>query len=212
MVYPLIEESEKSSLKNAIMGEEALSKMFPEFGVGLVHGRMKPGEKESVMADFKAGKIDVLVSTTVIEVGVDVPNASLMVIVHAERFGLSQLHQLRGRVGRGRRKSRCLLLAYGPLGEDARQRLDAMCSTTDGFRIAEEDLNIRGPGEFLGTRQSGLPDLRVANIVRDAGTLEMARHEAFRLVEEDAEFVKYPVLRRALETFWRGKVELFQTG
>jgi len=212
VVYPLVEESEKMSLKNAIMGEEALRNMFPSIRVGLVHGRLKPAEKESVMASFKAGDIDVLVSTTVIEVGVDVPNASLMVVVHAERFGLSQLHQLRGRVGRGRRKSRCLLLAYPPISEEGQRRLDAMCATTDGFRIAEEDLEIRGPGEFLGTRQSGLPDLRVANIVRDARVLEAAREEAFRLVEQDPGFARYPALKRALEGFWKGKVEVFGTG
>jgi ATP-dependent DNA helicase RecG len=212
IVYPLVEESEKTSLKNAIMGEEALRKIFPSMRIGLVHGRMKPAEKESVMASFKAGEIDVLVSTTVIEVGVDVPNASLMVVVHAERFGLSQLHQLRGRVGRGRRRSRCFLLAYPPISEEGQRRLDAMCATTDGFRIAEEDLEIRGPGEFVGTKQSGLPDLRVANIVRDAQVLESAREEAFKLMEDDPEVTHHPVLRRELEAFWKGKVELFSTG
>jgi ATP-dependent DNA helicase RecG len=212
VVYPVIEESEKTSLKSALLGEEAMRKVFPEMRVGLVHGRMRPPEREAVMADFKKGKIDILVSTTVIEVGVDVPNASMMLIVHAERFGLSQLHQLRGRVGRGSRPSRCLLLAYGSPGEEAVRRLDVMTRTTDGFRIAEEDLDIRGPGEFMGTKQSGIPDLRVANIVRDSRLLEPARREAFSLVAEAPGLEGRPALRAALERFWLGKVELFKTG
>jgi ATP-dependent DNA helicase RecG len=212
VVYPLIEGSEKTNLKSAMVGEEALRKKFPSLQVDLIHGRMKPADKEEVMGGFTAGEIDILVSTTVIEVGVDVPNASLMLIVHAERFGLAQLHQLRGRVGRGSRESRCLLLAYGPLTEDARRRLEVMCETTDGFRIAEEDLAIRGPGEFLGTRQAGMPDLRVANIVRDASVLEAARKEAFRMVDSDPKLEKHPLLRNELERFWRGKVDLFHTG
>jgi ATP-dependent DNA helicase RecG len=212
VVYPVIEESEKTSLKSALLGEEAMRKVFPEMRVGLVHGRMRPPEREAVMADFKKGKIDILVSTTVIEVGVDVPNASMMLIVHAERFGLSQLHQLRGRVGRGSRPSRCLLLAYGSPGEEAVRRLGVMTRTTDGFRIAEEDLDIRGPGEFMGTKQSGIPDLRVADIVRDSRLLEPARKEAFSLVAEAPGLEGHPALRAALERFWLGKVELFKTG
>ncbi len=211
VVYPLIEESEKTPLRSAILGEEALQKRFPELKVSLIHGRMKPAERETVMQEFKDGNIDILVSTTVIEVGVDVPEASLMLIVHAERFGLSQLHQLRGRVGRGSRRSGCLLLAYGPLGEEARRRLDVMTETGDGFRIAEEDLDIRGPGEFMGTRQSGMPGLRVANLVRDARLLEPARLEAFSLIEQDPELRGAPELREALEKFWHGKIELFKT-
>jgi ATP-dependent DNA helicase RecG len=135
-----------------------------------------------------------------------------MVIVHAERFGLSQLHQLRGRVGRGRKKSRCMLLAYGPLGDDAQRRLGVMCRTSDGFKIAEEDLMIRGPGELLGTRQSGLPEMKVANIIRDAELIEVARKEAFSLVGKDPELQGHLRLRAALEGFWHGKVELFKTG
>lgn len=212
VVYPVIEESEKTNLKSALLGEEALRKVFPGMRVALIHGRMKPLEREAVMADFKGGRIDILVSTTVIEVGVDVPNASMMLIVHAERFGLSQLHQLRGRVGRGERPSRCLLLAYGSLGEEASRRLGVLTRTTDGFKIAEEDLDIRGPGEFMGTRQSGMPDLRVANILRDARLLEPARREAFALVGEDPELRGFAPLRAALEGFWLGKVELFKTG
>jgi ATP-dependent DNA helicase RecG len=212
VVYPVIEESEKTDLRSAVVGEEAMKKVFPELRIALIHGRMRPEDKESVMARFKTGDIDILVSTTVIEVGVDVPNASLMVIVHAERFGLSQLHQLRGRVGRGRKKSRCMLLAYGPLGDDAQKRLGVMCRTSDGFKIAEEDLMIRGPGELLGTRQSGLPEMKVANIMRDAELIEVARKEAFSLVGKDPELQGHLRLRAALEGFWHGKVELFKTG
>lgn len=211
VVYPVIEGSESTDLKSAITGEKAFMGIFPDMRVALMHGRLKTAEKEAVMGGFKDGKIDILVSTTVIEVGVDVPNASMMLIVHAERFGLSQLHQLRGRVGRGRKESRCLLLAYGPLGEDAKRRLEVICRTTDGFRVAEEDLEIRGPGEFLGTRQSGMPDLKVADILRDGQLLEAARREAFVLVEADPWLEGHPALRYSLENFWRGRVELFKT-
>jgi len=212
VVYPLVEDTEKSDLRSATEAAAEFREKLPGINVELLHGRMKPAEKESVMKGFKAGKIDILVSTTVIEVGVDVPNASLMLIEHAERFGLSQLHQLRGRVGRGERQSRCVLLAYGNLGEESLRRLDVMCMTTDGFKIAEEDLSIRGPGEFLGTRQSGLPDLRVANIVRDSMLFEPAREAAFSLLARDPELREFPDLKKALEGFWRGKVELFKTG
>lgn len=212
VVYPLIEESEKVDLRSAIQGKNAFEKVFPEFSVGLIHGRMKPQGREELMTSFKNGVIDILVSTTVIEVGVDVPNATLMLIIHAERFGLSQLHQLRGRVGRGAHTSYCILLAYEPYGDDARKRLDIMIRSNDGFRIAEEDLDIRGPGEFFGTRQSGLPDLRIANIVRDAHLLNMARGEAFSLIDTDPDVRNFPLLRKSLETFWKGRVELFKTG
>ncbi len=173
---------------------------------------MKPHEREEVMERFKRGEIEILVSTTVIEVGVDVPNATVMLIVHAERFGLSQLHQLRGRVGRGAEQSYCLLLAYGRLSEEARRRLQVMVSHTDGFRIAEEDFKIRGPGELFGTRQSGMPDLRVANLIRDAGLLDAARREAFQLVEEDPELKRYPQLRSVVARYWKDKLEIFRTG
>ena len=153
--------------------------IFPEFKIGLIHGRMKSEEKEAIMADFKSRRIHILVSTIVIEVGIDVPNASVMVIEHAERFGLSQLHQLRGRVGRGRDPSQCLLIAKYHVSEDAGKRLRVMGQTTDGFKISEEDLAIRGPGDLLGTQQSGLPDFRVANFLRDFGLLHEARQEAF---------------------------------
>jgi len=212
VVYPVIEETGKSNLKSAITGKEALEKMFPDLNVSLIHGRMKPQEKEGVMAAFKKGEIDILVSTTVIEVGVDVPNATMMLIVHAERFGLSQLHQLRGRVGRGGSQSYCFLLAYHPYGEDSKRRLKIMAESTDGFRIAEEDLDIRGPGEFFGTRQAGLPDLRAANIVRDSRLLDTARKEAFALIDSDPELNTFPELKKGLEGFWKGKIELFKTG
>ena len=212
VVYPAIEESEKMKLKTALQGKEALAQKFPEFRVGLMHGRMKTDERATVMSLFKKKEIDILVSTTVIEVGLDVPNASVMLIVHAERFGLSQLHQLRGRVGRGIDRSYCILIAYHPVGEDARRRLDIMVRTNDGFRIAEEDLEIRGPGEFLGTRQAGLPDLRNANIIRDAAVLEAAKSEALGIIEKDAELKDLPFLKKHLDVFWKGRVDLFKTG
>lgn len=211
VVYPAIEESEKTDLRSALNGRKAFEKIFFEFSIGLMHGRMKPAERENIMASFKRGEIDILVCTTVIEVGVDVPNASLMLIIHAERFGLSQLHQLRGRIGRGPYRSVCILLAYSPYGEDARRRLDIMVKSDDGFRIAGEDLNIRGPGEFLGTRQSGLPDLKLADIVRDAELLTAARREAFDLIDEDPDLDRYPLLRKSVEVFWKGKTEFFKT-
>ncbi|MDI6744287.1 MAG: ATP-dependent DNA helicase RecG [Thermodesulfovibrionales bacterium] len=211
VVYPVIDETEKTNLKSAIIGKEALEKIFPKLKVELIHGRLKPQERENIMASFKTGGIDVLVSTTVIEVGVDVPNAAMMLIVHAERFGLSQLHQLRGRVGRGGSQSYCFLLMYEPLSEDARRRLDIMVKTNDGFRISEEDLDIRGPGEFFGTRQAGMPDLKLANIIRDARLLDAARKEAFALIDKDSELNSFPELKKGLEMFWKGKIELFKT-
>ncbi len=179
VVYPLVEESEKMDLKDATQRYEYLrDKVFPKLNIGLVHGRMKPAEKESVMRDFIAGEINILVSTTVIEVGVDVPNASVMIVEHAERFGLSQLHQLRGRVGRGAEKSYCVLLTSDKKTFIAEQRLGIMAKTTDGFVIAEKDMELRGAGELLGTKQSGLPEFRVGNLVRDIKILEEARKEA----------------------------------
>jgi ATP-dependent DNA helicase RecG len=179
VVYPLVEESEKMDLKDATQRYEYLrDRVFPKFKVGLVHGRMKPAEKDEVMRGFIAGEINILVSTTVIEVGVDVPNASAMIVEHAERFGLSQLHQLRGRVGRGAEKSYCLLLRSDKRTSVAAERLGIMTKTTDGFVIAEKDLELRGAGELLGTRQSGLPEFRVGNLVRDQLILQEARKEA----------------------------------
>lgn len=186
VVYPLVEESEKTDLKDATQRYEYLrDKVFPKYSVGLVHGKMKTADKEAVMRRFVAGEIQILVSTTVIEVGVDVPNASVMIVEHAERFGLSQLHQLRGRVGRGAEKSYCILLTSDNKTSVAEERLGIMAETTDGFIIAEKDLELRGPGELLGTRQSGLPEFRVANLVRDQQFLSGARKEAeFYLARE----------------------------
>ncbi len=179
VVYPLVEESEKMDLKDATQRYEYLrDQVFPKFSVGLVHGKMKSADKDEAMRRFVAGETQILVSTTVIEVGVDVPNASVMIVEHAERFGLSQLHQLRGRVGRGAEKSYCVLLTSDKKTAVAVERLGIMAKTTDGFVIAEKDLELRGPGELLGTRQSGLPEFRVANIVRDQQFLEGARKEA----------------------------------
>jgi ATP-dependent DNA helicase RecG len=185
VVYPIIEESEKLDLRNATeMYQNLKTEIFPEFKVGLLHGKMKPAEKDEVMQAFSGNKVQILVATTVIEVGVDVPNASVMLIEHAERFGLSQLHQLRGRVGRGAAESYCILLAQFNKTKEARERLKIMEETTDGFKIAERDLEIRGPGEVMGTRQSGIPAFRIANIVRDQRILEMARREANYLLNE----------------------------
>jgi ATP-dependent DNA helicase RecG len=182
-VCPLIEESEAVELQTAIDTHARLAAELPELAVGLVHGRLSPAEKASVMDEFKTGRIQLLVATTVIEVGVDVPNASLMVVEHAERFGLAQLHQLRGRVGRGTAESACILLYQNPLSEGARARLRIIYEHTDGFRIAHEDLLLRGPGEYLGARQSGAPLLRFADLVRDADLLESARPVAEALLD-----------------------------
>jgi ATP-dependent DNA helicase RecG len=179
VVYPLIEESAKTDLKAAkLMYEHLRGDVFPQYTVGLLHGKMKAAEKEEIMREFVAGNLDVLVSTTVIEVGVDVPNASLMVIEHAERFGLSQLHQLRGRVGRGAKQSYCVLLTGDKKTAVAKERLGIMEQTSDGFKIAEKDLEIRGQGEILGTRQSGIQNFKIGNIVRDYDLLAAARTEA----------------------------------
>src|SRR5437899_2621323 len=179
-VYPVIEESEKLDLKSATEGFKRLSEVFKGRRVALLHGRLKSDDKETIMRAFAAGEIDVLVSTTVIEVGVDVANATLMLVEHAERFGLAQLHQLRGRVGRGAHSSLCILMTPGRLNDVARQRIQAMIATTDGFRLAEVDLNLRGPGEVAGTRQSGIPEFRVANLVTDSELLSLAQKEAQR--------------------------------
>ncbi|MBN2018279.1 MAG: ATP-dependent DNA helicase RecG [Candidatus Cloacimonetes bacterium] len=186
VVCPLVEESEKSDLRDATNTyKELQSTVFKEYSVGLLHGRMTNQGKDQIMQDFKAHAIDVLVSTTVIEVGIDLPNATIMMIEHAERFGLSQLHQLRGRVGRGAYKSYCVLVAYEPISEEAMIRLNTMKETNDGFKISEVDLELRGPGEFFGTKQSGLPAFRIANIVRDRPILEDARKLAFSIIQND---------------------------
>jgi ATP-dependent DNA helicase RecG len=198
VVYPIIDESEKSDLRAAIKMHKDLSQRFSDFKIGLLHGRMKSKEKEAVMHDFKDCKIDMLVSTIVIEVGVDISNASTMIIEHAERFGLSQLHQLRGRIGRGKHMAYCILVS-DPKSDDAKHRISAMLETQDGFKIAEEDLEIRGPGEFFGTRQHGLPELKIANIVKDRVLLELAKKEAFELVQKDR-FLRLPENRLIRES------------
>jgi len=187
VVYPVIEESEKMDLKSATEGFQKLSEIFVGRRVSLLHGRMKSEEKERTMREFVAGRIDVLVSTTVIEVGVDVANATIMLIEHAERFGLAQLHQLRGRVGRGSHQSLCILMTPSRLNDVARQRIQAMVSTTDGFRLAEVDLQLRGPGEMAGTRQSGMPEFRVANLMLDGELLSLAQKEAQRWIDRSAD-------------------------
>jgi ATP-dependent DNA helicase RecG len=213
VVYPLVEETEKSDLKAATeMAAHLQQDVFPSRKVGLLHGRMKADEKEAVMAAFKSGEIHLLVSTTVIEVGVDVPNATVMVIEHPERFGLAQLHQLRGRVGRSGHQSYCILMGPRMFADEARERLNAFSRTNDGFKIAEEDLRLRGPGEFFGTRQSGLPDLRAANIIRDAGLLESARAEAFALISQDPALASHPRLRELLKRKWQGRLGLISVG
>jgi ATP-dependent DNA helicase RecG len=202
-VCPLVEESETLDLQTAIDTHASLAAALPELGVGLVHGRMAPAEKSAAMEAFGANRLQVLVATTVIEVGVDVPNASLMVIEHAERFGLAQLHQLRGRVGRGAAESACILLYAQPLSESARARLKVIYEHADGFRIAHEDLVLRGPGEYLGARQSGAPLLRFADLVADADLLEAARGAAERLLAEHPE-----AAARHLERWAGGRAEL----
>jgi ATP-dependent DNA helicase RecG len=214
LVYPLVEESESLDLKSAVSSAERLQrKVFPEFRVGLLHGRMRPEEKDAVMREFRAGRYHLLVSTIVIEVGIDVPNATIMVVEHAERFGLAQLHQLRGRIGRGAKPSFFLLFAQ-PKGPDALARLNVICSTSDGFRIAEEDLRLRGPGEFFGTRQHGLPELRVADIVNDYSLLRVARRDAFDLVARDPELSRpeHRLIRERLEETFRDRLDLIRVG
>jgi len=206
VVLPLVEESEKLSLRDARRTFEGVRERFPDLGAGLLHGRMKAEEKETVMRRFQSGEIRILVSTTVVEVGVDVPEATVMLVEHAERFGLSQLHQLRGRVGRGRRPSTCLLVAGDGGGEEAFERLSVMERTTDGFVIAEEDLRIRGPGDFAGVRQSGIPDLVFSDIVRDARVLSRAREVAGWLMEED------PTLSRPEHTALAGWIRSKDAG
>ncbi len=222
VVYPLVEESEKVDLEAAQAAAERLQQAeFSGYRVGLLHGRLKPADRQRVMEEFKAGELHVLVATTVIEVGVDVPNATVMIIEHAERFGLAQLHQLRGRVGRGAQQSYCILIDAASSGRGAwargtegaspaQRRLDAMLRTTDGFTIAEEDLNIRGPGEVFGTRQSGLPEFRAANLIRDAALVEVARKEAYGLLRDDPELVRdeHQPIKAAMRRRWQQRLAL----
>jgi len=208
VVYPLVEESERVDLRSAVESAQRIARAYPEAKVDLVHGRLDAADRAAAMRRFAGGETQLLVSTTVIEVGVDVANATLMVIEHAERFGLAQLHQLRGRVGRGERPGTCVLVARGG-GEDSEARLRAMLATTDGFEIADADLRIRGPGEFLGTRQSGhLPDLRVADLLRDARWIARARDVAFAMVAADPGLVGSPQLRQAVELRWGDRLTL----
>jgi ATP-dependent DNA helicase RecG len=210
VIYPLVEESEKIDLRSATeMADHLQAEIFPAYRVALLHGRMKQDAKDRVMQAFASGQIHILVSTTVVEVGVDVPNASIMIVEHAERFGLSQLHQLRGRVGRGSWESHCILLYQAPWSDDARERLKAMSETSDGFVIAERDLALRGPGDFFGTRQSGLPKLRTGDLVRDQPIMEEAHREARQMVETQA---LTPELRTFVEQRWEAQFGLIEVG
>jgi ATP-dependent DNA helicase RecG len=210
VIYPLVEESEKVDLKAATEMADHLSQdVFPDLRVGLLHGRMKQDAKDRVMGAFSRKEFDILVSTTVIEVGIDVPNATVMLVEHAERFGLSQLHQLRGRVGRGAHKSYCILLFQYPLTDQGRERLKALTSTTDGFEIAERDLQLRGPGDFFGTRQSGLPTLRVGDLLRDHSLMEEARREAVAALDDPSQT---DALAALVNTSWEKRFGLVGIG
>jgi len=214
VVFPLIEESEALDLKDATMGFEKLKRRFPNIPIGLLHGQMKSEEKESIMSAFAEERLKILVSTTVIEVGVDVPNASVMIIEHAERFGLSQLHQLRGRIGRGTRQSYCILMPDHKLSESGRFRLKKMVETTDGFEIAEADLKLRGPGDFLGTKQSGLPEFTYADIVDDRLLLEQAKADAWKLIKTDPELEndENRQLKKVFTPYFKQRAEYFGIG
>jgi len=214
VVYPLVEESEKMDLKDATAGFEKLQKRFSDFEVGLLHGRMDSDDKDDVMQQFINNEIQVLISTTVIEVGVDVPNASIMIIEHAERFGLSQLHQLRGRIGRGERQSYCILIYGQKVSKEGQYRLRKMAETNDGFEIAEADLELRGPGDFLGTKQSGLPEFRVADIVEDQWILEQAKTEAWKLINQDLSLEKseHQELKKVFMPYYKERSKLYGIG
>src|SRR5712692_6326717 len=216
VVYPVIEENEETELKAAIkMFKELSKRTFPDLRVGLLHGRLEPDLKDQVMRMFQKGELDILVSTTVIEVGVDVANATVMVIEHAERFGLAQLHQLRGRIGRGAAKSYCVLMTGGKVSEDGERRLDALVRTTDGFQIAELDLELRGPGEFFGTRQAGMPNFQVANLVCDRQLLEAAKREAAAVLAGPNTEIPQEEINRALRhmrTRWQRTYGLVEVG
>jgi len=210
VVYPRVEESAKVDLKAATeMADTLAHDVFPQYRVGLLHGRMKADVKDRVMKSFAAGELQILVSTTVIEVGVDVPNASVMLIEHGERFGLSQLHQLRGRVGRDRHQSYCFLLYQSPLSDEARERLKAITETTDGFEIAERDLSLRGPGDFFGTRQAGVPTFRLIDLVRDRDWLDTAQKEAARWFAEN---MPTPGAMGRLVANWEQRFRLIEVG
>ncbi|MGA9967702.1 MAG: ATP-dependent DNA helicase RecG [Terriglobales bacterium] len=216
VVYPVIEENEETELKAAMkMYKELSQKIFPDLRVGVLHGRMEPDLKEQVMRVFQKGEMDILVATTVIEVGVDVANATMMVIEHAERFGLAQLHQLRGRIGRGAAKSYCVLMTGGKVSEDGERRLDAMVRTSDGFQIAELDLELRGPGEFFGTRQAGMPSFQVANLIRDRQLLESAKREAATVLagpNSEISQAEIDAALRHMRTRWHKSYGLVEVG
>jgi len=213
-VYPLVEESEAVDLKDATAGYEKLKKRFSNFKVGLLHGRLKSEEKDAVMKQFINNEIQVLVSTTVIEVGVDVQNANIMIVEHAERFGLSQLHQLRGRIGRGSRQSYCILIYGQKVSNEARFRLSKMAETTDGFKIAEADLKLRGPGDFLGTKQSGLPEFKIADIIEDRLILAQAKSAAWDLIDEDSDLEKpeHNELKKVFLPYFKERARFYGMG
>ena len=206
-IIPLIEESEALSLKSLEKMRPELESQYGEKTLAFVHGKMKYEEREKILQDFKSHKYQVLVATTVVEVGVDVPNASVMIIENAERYGLSQLHQLRGRVGRGEHESFCFLMATHMGSDEIKRRLKTLEATQDGFKIAEVDLEMRGPGEFLGTRQSGLPVFEMARLPRDFDLLQLARRDAFQLVKQDPGLKNHPMLLQFLKE-WSGRLEL----
>jgi ATP-dependent DNA helicase RecG len=216
VVYPVIEENEESELKAALkMYKEMTSRIFPDLKIGLLHGKLNPELKEQVMRMFQKNELHILVSTTVIEVGVDVPNAAVMVVEHAERFGLAQLHQLRGRIGRGAAKSYCILMTGGKVSEDGERRLDAMVRTNDGFQLAELDLELRGPGEFFGTRQAGMPSFRAANLIRDRELLEIAKREAASVLagpNTEISQAEIDVALRVMRTRWQKTYGLLEAG
>jgi ATP-dependent DNA helicase RecG len=212
VVYPVIEESETQAMKAAQQMYEHLSaEVFPDVPIGLLHGRLGSGEKEAAMEAFKSGRTKILVSTTVIEVGVDVPNATVMLVEQAERFGLSQLHQLRGRVGRGAERSYCMLITE-KMNDTAKERIRTLVDSQDGFAIAEMDLKLRGPGEFFGTKQSGLPSLRIANILRDPDILTAARHEARAFVDHPPSPEDFAKAVAYIKNHWQRRYGLVQVG
>lgn len=213
IVYPLIQESEKSDLKNLNDGYNHIREVFPEYKVCMVHGKMKPAEKDTEMQKFASGEAQIMVATTVIEVGVNVPNASVMVIENAERFGLSQLHQLRGRVGRGADQSYCILMTSYKITQDTRKRLEIMAETNDGFRISEADLQMRGPGDMEGTQQSGIAfNLKIANIAKDGQILQLARDMAREIIENDPylEQPQHYILKKELNRLFAKQVNWSQ--
>jgi ATP-dependent DNA helicase RecG len=213
IVYPLVEESEHLDLENVNKGYEFFKSIFND-AVAMLHGRMKAEEKNEILKNFKLGKYRILISTTVIEVGVDVPDATLMVIMNAERFGLSQLHQLRGRVGRNNIQSYCILVTSDNLSQEGLERIKAMIKYTDGFKLSEIDLKMRGPGDFFGVRQSGIPELKFAKIFEDSHILIKARKDAFNIISEDRnlQLPKHKVLKHGLQKKWKKTLEMIRVG